>query len=46
MEARGALPPHPWGLKDELARLRLAEAQARAADPANRPAAPAKDRAA
>jgi CBS domain containing-hemolysin-like protein len=47
MEARGALPPKLRGLKDELARLRLAEAQARApADPANRPAAAAKDRAA
>jgi hypothetical protein len=29
MEARGALPPKLRGLKDELARLRLAEAQAR-----------------
>jgi CBS domain containing-hemolysin-like protein len=48
MEARGALPPKLRGLKDELARLRLAEAQARApADPANRPAAgAAKDKAA
>ena len=31
MEARGALPPNLRTLKDELARLRLAEAQARAA---------------
>jgi len=48
MEARGALPPKLRGLKDELARLRLAEAQARApADPANRPpAGAAKDKAA
>jgi hypothetical protein len=47
MEARGALPPKLRGLKDELARLRLAEAQARApADPANRPAAASKDKAA
>src|ERR1041384_5430720 len=30
MEARGALPPRLRALKDELARLRLAEAQARA----------------
>ena len=30
MEARGALPPKLRALKDELARLRLAEAQARA----------------
>src|SRR6476661_6451187 len=30
MEARGALPPKLRGLKDELARLRLAEAQTRA----------------
>jgi CBS domain containing-hemolysin-like protein len=48
MEARGALPPKLRGLKDELARLRLAEAQARApADTASRPAAAgAKDKAA
>lgn len=48
MEARGALPPKLKGLKDELARLRLSEAQTRApADPANRPAAgAAKDKAA
>ena len=30
MEARGALPPRLRGLKDELARLRLADAQVRA----------------
>jgi CBS domain containing-hemolysin-like protein len=30
MEARGALPPNLRNLKDELARLRLAEAQSRA----------------
>jgi hypothetical protein len=29
MEARGALPPRLRGLKDELARLRLADALAR-----------------
>jgi len=48
MEARGALPPKLRGLKDELARLRLAEAQTRATpESANRPpAAGAKDRAA
>ena len=35
MEARGALPPNLRTLKDELARLRLSEAQTRApADPA------------
>ena len=38
MEARGALPPNLKTLKDELARLRLAEAEARA------PAAPAAKR--
>lgn len=36
MEARGALPPKLRGLKEELAQLRLAEAEARA--PAARPA--------
>src|SRR4029077_19518329 len=48
MEARGALPPKLRGLKDELERLRLAPAPARApADPANRPpAGAAKDKAA
>ena len=48
MEARGALPPNLRSLKEELARLRLAEAQARApAETANRPpAATAKDKAA
>jgi CBS domain containing-hemolysin-like protein len=48
MEARGALPPKLRTLKEELARLRLAETQARApADTASRPAAAApKDRAA
>jgi hypothetical protein len=30
MEARGALPPNLRTLKDELARLRLADAQSRA----------------
>jgi hypothetical protein len=30
MEARGALPPKLRGLKDELARLRLVDAQERA----------------
>jgi CBS domain containing-hemolysin-like protein len=46
MEARGALPPNLRSLKDELARLRLADAQSRApAEPAAR--APAsKDKAA
>jgi hypothetical protein len=33
MEARGALPPRLRGLKDELARLRLADAAARAPAP-------------
>ena len=33
MEARGALPPNLRTLKDELARLRLADAQARAPAP-------------
>jgi CBS domain containing-hemolysin-like protein len=54
MEARGALPPNLRSLKDELARLRLADAQSRApADPPARapadpmPRAPAsKDKAA
>jgi hypothetical protein len=48
MEARGALPPKLRTLKDELARLRLAEAAARApADPAVRaPASRAEDKAA
>ena len=48
MEARGALPPKLRVLKDELARLRLAEAQARApAEAASRPpSATAKDKAA
>jgi CBS domain containing-hemolysin-like protein len=37
MEARGALPPNLRSLKDELARLRLADAQSRApAEPAAR----------
>jgi CBS domain containing-hemolysin-like protein len=46
MEARGALPPNLRSLKDELARLRLAEAAARApADTSTRPPA-AKDKAA
>jgi CBS domain containing-hemolysin-like protein len=46
MEARGALPPKLRTLKDELARLRLAEAAARAPpDTSTRPPA-AKDRAA
>ena len=46
MEARGALPPNLRALKDELARLRLSEAQARA-EASNTPAAKAKtDRAA
>jgi CBS domain containing-hemolysin-like protein len=34
MEARGALPPRLRGLKDELARLRLADAMARAPEDA------------
>ena len=48
MEARGALPPNLRTLKDELARLRLADAQARApVDAPSRPAAgAAKDKAA
>src|SRR5512138_3084460 len=48
MEARGALPPKLRGLKDELALLRLADAQARVpGDAASRPAAAAaKDKAA
>ena len=33
MEARGALPPKLRGLREELARLRLADAQVRAPDP-------------
>jgi len=43
MEARGALPPNLRTLKDELARLRLADAQARAPAPASNTA---KDKAA
>jgi CBS domain containing-hemolysin-like protein len=47
MEARGALPPKLRGLKDELARLRLAEAASRAPEAAARsPVATAKDKAA
>ncbi len=47
MEARGALPPKLRGLKEELARLRLADAQARAPVETSRPpAATAKDKAA
>lgn len=46
MESRGALPPKLRGLKDELARLRLADAQARV-EASNAPPAKAKtDRAA
>ena len=46
MEARGALPPNLRALKDELARLRLSEAQSRA-EASNAPSAKAKtDRAA
>src|SRR5262245_2624864 len=46
MEARGALPPKLRSLKDELARLRLAEAQNRApAEPMSRASA-SKDKAA
>ena len=41
MEARGALPPKLRGLKDELARLRLAEAQSRV-EASNAPPAKAK----
>jgi hypothetical protein len=37
MEARGALPPKLRALKDELAQLRLADATARAAAPAEAP---------
>jgi CBS domain containing-hemolysin-like protein len=43
MEARGALPPNLRTLKDELARLRLSEAQTRAPAPASNTA---KDKAA
>ena len=43
MEARGALPPNLRTLKDELARLRLADAQSRAPAPASNTA---KDKAA
>jgi CBS domain containing-hemolysin-like protein len=47
MEARGALPPKLRGLKDELARLRLAEAASRTPEAAGRsPVATAKDKAA
>jgi hypothetical protein len=33
MEARGALPPRLRALKDELSRLRIADASARAPEP-------------
>ena len=46
MEARGALPPKLRGLKDELARLRLAEATARAPAATTKEKAPSKDKAA
>jgi hypothetical protein len=43
MEARGALPPNLRGLKDELVRLRLADAEEQAPE---RAPAPARDKAA
>ena len=47
MEARGALPPNLRSLKDELARLRLADAQSRApAEPVAQRAPASKDKAA
>jgi CBS domain containing-hemolysin-like protein len=44
MEARGALPPKLRGLKDELARLRLAEAASRAPAAAANEKATSKDK--
>jgi CBS domain containing-hemolysin-like protein len=46
MEARGALPPKLKGLKDELARLRLADAEERAERMTAPEERPAKDKAA
>ena len=46
MEARGALPPKLKGLKDELARLRLADAEDRAERMTAPKERPAKDKAA